>query len=575
MVRRLHYRLFLLLILRLFGFCPCPGQDLGSIGSSKPFHASGALGLNQVLYWSDAVDQHREPYTYYATGNLNLSLYGWQVPFSFSVSDQQTHFQQPFNQYSIHPTYKAVTGHFGYTSISYSPYTLNGHLFLGAAVDVIPQQKKWSVQTMYGRLLKAVEPDSLDPNNEPAFKRMGYALKTRYGDETDHIEFILFHAQDQYGSIHMYPNMQLAPMENLVTSLGASKQLFRLWLVKAEVASSALTRDTRLPEQPGSHLQDRLPLFTPRLSSSYYTAAKTSIDYRRQSWQAGIGYERIDPGYRTLGAYYFNNDLENITLNASASLIEGKINLTTSAGLQHDNLDGSKISAMHRTVGSVNLNATPTERLNLVASYSNFQTYTNIRPQFQEINELTPYDNLDTLNFTQLSQNATLSTIYQLQSDENSHQQLMLNLVVQDAADTQGDVPQNSGMRFYTANAGYTMQSQARHYSLSILFNTSINSSASMSSRIFGPTASLTRNFGDKFRTTFSTSYNNTYSDGIRVNAILNVRLNSSLTLHHHNFTLSLIALRRQTPSESAQATFTEFTGMVGYGWKLEKDTGY
>lgn len=573
MFRWRRYRLFILLIFLLYGFGPCYGQDLASIGSSKPFRLSGALGLNQVLYWSDAAEQNREPYTYYATGNLALSLYGWQVPLSFSVSDQQAHFQQPFNQYSVHPTYKSITGHFGYTSVSYSPYTLNGHLFLGAAVDVVPQEKKWAVQAMYGRLLKAVEPDTLNPDNEPAFKRMGYALKTRYGDEANHIELILFHAQDQFGSIQVNPTMQLTPMENLVTSLGASKQLFRLWLVKAEVASSALTRDTRLPEQSGSHLQDRIPLFTPRLSSAYYTAAKTSIDYRRQSWQAGIGYERIDPGYRTLGAYYFNNDLENITLNVSASLIDGKVNLSTSAGLQHDNLDGSKISAMHRSVGSVNLNVTPTERLNLVASYSNFQTFTNIRPQFQEINELTPYDNLDTLNFTQLSQNATLSTIYQLQSNENSHQQLMVNLMVQDAADNQGDVPQNSGMRFYTANAGYTLQNSARHYAVSILFNTSINSSASTDSRIIGPTASVTRSIGDKVRTTFSTSYNNTYSDGIRVNSILNVRLNSSLTLHHHNFTLSLVALRRQTSSESMQPTFAEFTGMVGYGWRLDPES--
>jgi hypothetical protein len=36
----------------------------------------------------------------------------------------------------------------------------------------------------------------------------------------------------------------------------------------------------------------------------------------------------------------------------------------------------------------------------------------NIRSQFDYINGQTPYDNLDTLNFTQLSQNMALNTLY-------------------------------------------------------------------------------------------------------------------------------------------------------------------
>lgn len=113
-----------------------------------------------------------------------------------------------------------------------------------------------------------------------------------------------------------------------------------------------------------------------------------------------MGYERIDLEYRTLGAYYFNNDLENITVNTTTALFQGKVSLGLNVGLQKNNLDKEKISSMQRMVGSANIGYAASERLNLNASYSNFQTFTNIRPQFEQQNQLTPYQNLDTLNFT-------------------------------------------------------------------------------------------------------------------------------------------------------------------------------
>jgi hypothetical protein len=108
-------------------------------------------------------------------------------------------------------------------------------------------------------------------------------------------------------------------------------------------------------------------------------------------------------------------------------------------------------------VGSLNIGYTPTQKLNLGVSYSNFQTYTNIRSQFIDVNQLTPYDNLDTLNFTQISQNATLTAMYMFGKNENKRQSLNCNLTFQDAADKQGEVNQNSGTQFYNLNTAYAL----------------------------------------------------------------------------------------------------------------------
>src|SRR5690349_18511951 len=92
------------------------GQNLESIGKEKPLSINGGVSLNQVFYGASGIESRRDPYSYFASGNINFSLYGWSVPVSFSFSNQNSSFQQPFNQYSIHPTYKCVTGHLGYNS---------------------------------------------------------------------------------------------------------------------------------------------------------------------------------------------------------------------------------------------------------------------------------------------------------------------------------------------------------------------------------------------------------------------------------------------------------------------------
>ena len=372
--------------------------------------------------------------------------------------------------------------------MSYSPYTVSGHLFNGAAVDFAPQGK-FKFSALYGRFLQAVEPDSLNKSVAPAFKRMGFGFKTTYGDAKNFIDVTLFHAKDDINSIRSVPeNQGILPQENLVMSIGGGATIFQKLFLKAELANSALTRDTRAAVGASdSPLANLGFLFSPRSSSSYYKAIKSSLTYQAGIFSVGVGYERIDLQYRTLGAYFFNNDLENITLNGVTTLFQGKVNLSFNVGTQHDNLDNSKIGTMRRLVSAFNLAYAPTQRLNLSASYSNFQSFTNIRSQFVNINRLTPYDNLDTLRYTQISQNASVNGIYNLGENKNKRQTINLNLTVQDAADQQGGVNQNSGSRFYNTNTAYSLSLVPQNMTLSASFNVTTNDGAGLRSNTFGP----------------------------------------------------------------------------------------
>lgn len=549
-------------------------QDLESIGKSNPLTITGGVSLNQILYGVSGIKSRRDPYSYYASGNVNFSLYGWNVPLSFSISNQSTTFQQPFNQYSLHPTYKWVSGHIGYISTSYSPYTVSGHIFLGAAVDVVPDEGKWKFSALYGRFLRAVEQDTSNSNSIPTYKRMGYGFKAGYGDGGNGLDVVLFRAKDEINSIHYIPDsVGVLPQENLVVSIGGTKTFLEHIVLKAEIASSAITRDLRAEESEESKnaLAKTGFLYTPRLSSAYYKALKASVDYQFDAYSIGIGYERVDPQYRTLGAYYFNNDLESITANGAGSILQGKMNVAVSAGAQRDNLDKSKVSTMRRAVGSLNVNYIASERLNLSASYSTFSTYTNIRSQFVDINQLTPYDNLDTLDYTQLSKNATLTAMYALSTSKEKRQSINLNVSFQNAADKQGDVEQNSGTQFYNINAAYSLNIIPRNMTVSLSFNGNVNESPGFNSKTIGPTVSLSKGFLDKrLRASISSSYNNTFTNSKSVNSFINGRISGTYSIKKkHNLNLGVVVVNRQAKTNSSPNAFTEFTGTMGYSYSF------
>jgi hypothetical protein len=447
-------------------------------------------------------------------------------------------------------------------------------MFLGEAVDVVPEGK-FKFSALYGRFLKAVQTDTSANAPLPAFKRIGYGAKVDYGSGSNFVNLILFHAQDERNSVaapdSILQKRNVLPQENLVVSVGAGKAFLKHFLVKAELAASALSRDTRSPESNQSGLLANSFLYTPTISSSYYKAFKSSLSWQQSGYSLGVGYERIDPQYRTLGAYYFNSDLENITVNGATAILHGKMTVAVNAGTQRDNLDHTKISTMRRFVSALNVGYSPSQKINLSVSYSNFQTYTNIRSQFVNINKLSPYDNLDTLNFTQISQNATLTGMYMFGNNNAKRQNLNLNFTLQDAADKQNQVKQNSGVRFYNSNLAYSLSLVPQNTTASLSFNATISQGGTTNTRTIGPTLSVSRTFFDrKLRTTLSSSWNSTSSGGQQLSSITNGRFNGSWTVQKkHNLNLSMVVVNRSTKTEGAAKAFTEFTGTLGYSYSF------
>lgn len=552
---------------------PLAAQNLEAIGTESPLRFSGGLSLSQIGYTVRGIEARRNPYNYFLSGSVTAEVYGMSIPVSFMLSNQNNTFQQPFNQFGLTPTYKAFTGHIGYSSMTFSPYSLNGHIFYGVGADYKPKGSNFSVSVMYGRLQKAVQPDSTNSNNVPSYQRMAYGLKLGYDNKGDFVHLIAFRAADDPGSLVYVPeNAGILPQQNLVLSVQGGKRIGPL-SITGEIAGSALNRDVR---KPSNELESKNifsytgPLFRHTNTSEYYNAYRTNIAYTGELFTVGVGYERIDPGYRTLGAYYFNNDLRNITVNASTHILHDKLSLSGSVGTQRNNLDNKEVNDMNRFIGSVNATYAASNKLNLSASYSNFSTFTVIRSAFTTINQVTPLTKLDTLNYTQLSQSANISASYAPGSNPNIIRMLILNVSFQKATDRQSGEIQNTGSRFINGNIAYTHQVNSLHAGLTLAMNANLSTAGDLKSSTAGPTISINKSLLEKkMQTVLSVSYNSQVINEQRNNDVTNVRLTASYRVRRrHNFSLSGIMLDKASKQPSSP-DFTEYTGTLGYNFNF------
>ncbi|MDR1371094.1 MAG: hypothetical protein LBJ72_13375 [Dysgonamonadaceae bacterium] len=526
----------------------------------KLLKLDGGFSASTIAYTGN--EQYaRDPLTYYLSGNINLNILNlMNIPFSFNFTNSGSNYTYPTmpNRLSLHPTYKWVTGHFGDVSMNFSPYTLSGHLFTGAGIELNPTSFPVKISAMYGRLQKPVEYGEGNQNALASYKRIGAGVKIRYEKEKYQFGVTLFGAKDYKNSLQWKPDsLMIFPKENKAFSVDATIPLIENMRLNVEYGTSILNRDVRVE---------------PDISEAIYHAIKLLLNYTFKSNTVGIGYERIDPGYETLGAYYFNNDLENITLNYARPFLNNKGNVSLTGGIQHDDLKNEKESQTRRFVASANVNYAHSERLNFNLSYSSFQTYMNIKSQFDYINELTPYDNLDTLDYTQLSQNINLGMDYIISRSESKAQNLNLNLSYQETADKRGDiVPEGNSSLFYNASLGYGVQFIPRQMNFNLIMNFTSNKMEGQDSYVIGPTFSSNMRFFDKKMTSgFGFSYNGNYVDGERRGEVWLLRFNAGyLFLKKHNFTLNVIYRNNRIENNIRNLHTNGLTVTAGYNYKF------
>lgn len=577
-------RTALLLLILASTFYKAQEVDLENLGKKtkeelkkNPFKISGGISANSVFYSSN-VYSGREPFTYFLNGNLNLGLYKWSMPISYSLTNQgsQLGYQVPFkfNRLSIAPKYKWVKAYIGDANMTFSPYTFNGLLFTGAGLELTPKIPL-KVALMTGRLNKAVEDDG-NPNTIPAYKRMGYGAHLKWEKDKYKLGLIGFYAKDDVGSLQTAPDSKgVLPQENLVLSMTGSFKLDKNLEAFGEYANTSVVNDLRATSNGSVKKGIASKFLSPNSSMESYSAFNTGVNLKLKKGMVGIRYEKIDPGYKTLGAYYFNNDLENITLNSSFTMLKDRLSLSTNIGRQRDNLDNKKAKQTSRWVGAVNANLKASDKLMITASYSNFTMFTSKQlNQFNTVNDnpLLIQQPKDSIDYKQISQNTNINVNYILSNTKEKVQNINFNYSLNDMVNRENGIVRRGGLsRFHNANLNYNLGFPEKKMNIASSFNFTHMYAASQISTIWGPGVTVTRSFlkEEKLKTSFGASYNHSGSTTANIN-VMNFRVGANyMPWKKHNFNLNLVQMFRNTDQSIENPNLNEMTCTVGYNYSF------
>lgn len=548
--------IFLFLLLLFFNVLKINGQDISNITKQKPFAISGNLAANGLFYGVSGIDARSKPLSYLFSGNATASIYGVSIPFSFVFSEQERSFRQPFNQFGLSPKWKWVTLHLGYRSLNYSPFTMAGHNILGIGIDLNPGNFRFSF--IFGRFQRAVAPgESGNANSTPAFKRRGLAAKVGYGTQKRFFDLVFLRVNDDSTSLRKDSALQIRPEADMVVGYNTHIEFIKKFTFESEAAFSLYTNDRTIQDSvPVSDgLLNACRKLTPVNSTSgKYTAFRAALMYREKKYSVKLEYKRLSPNYRSMGAYYFNNDIQQISLEPTAQLLKQKLNLRAGVGFQNDNLNKEKRATTMRLVSSFSFSYNPVNFFGIAGSYSNY--YTN-----QKAGRLTL---LDSAKYYQINENLIISPSFIIIKNEMVHVVLLsYNFMRLNDLNTYTEVSSEYSTHNAMVNYVLTMPKINMNVSAGVSFTSMIMDTVKYS--LIGCNLSAARNFmNNKMNVSLPLSLQRTIygnADGWIITA---GPMASYKPFKHHSFSFSMnyIGNLISTPLSPA---FHEFRGILGY----------
>ncbi len=408
--------LFILMILLCLqskpGICQEPPPDEGT--GPRPFGMSGRLGLTSEAYTVNGIEGRRPPGMGQVNLTTNFNLLGLQSGINLLYNTDDNQLRQSMNQFHFHGTWRWLTLSAGTVSPRFSKYSISGVTVTGGLLEINPGW--FSLSLTGGRSQRAVSFSDEPGFREPAFERWLYAGRMGFGKK-GRTEFAItgLYAYDVIESIDETGDM--LPSENL--SLTPELRLSFLdgsLILESNVTVSAFTRDRQ------SEDIDLGDTEIPEFISDQYTPKRSSrIDYAGEiSGQVSAGpirlnglYERIQPGFRSMGLGQIRSDQELYRFRSQVRMFRGRANLSATFSQGQNNLLETRISTMNRQQLGTNLMLRFSQSVNLMLSYMRLT------------NENSPVDPdhpaAGGLHQKQISQNFMLTPTFVIVSENISH----------------------------------------------------------------------------------------------------------------------------------------------------------
>jgi hypothetical protein len=385
---------------------------------------------------------------------------------------------------------------------------------------------------------------------------MGYAFKLGYGTPTNHLDLIYFKAKDDINSISLAPKSFLRPAENVTLGLSSVFTLFKQLSWSTDLGLSGYTEDLRSEAYKlSSKLSWLKSIYNPLNSSHFGWAGQSSLQYNASVFSLRLQYRLISPDYKSMGAYFFNNDLQEITISPSLTLWQGKVQLSGSYGIQNDNVSKIKLLQTDRKIGSLNLSIQPNQSFGVAVNYANYGTFQN-----------QPGTIIDTLKIQQVNQTMMIAPRYFKSNGTVSH---AINAVVSYQNSTDYNTVSSQLLEFnnlFTSlNYSYGLPKQKLTVTPGV--NYIRNYLQNGNTAAFGATLSASKTLlNNKLNSSANMLYNQNFYEQTSNGYTLSVRLNNRLRVTAKQQLSVGVTLLRNTDKRIESRNFVEFYTNVGYG---------
>ncbi len=325
----------ILVVACLIGTVNVSAQDISQIGKSDPLIITGSIGTNNTYYHSTSGTGYMSPLSNSVFANLNISLYGISMPFTFYYSNSNLDFTYPQFSFNISPSYKNFTAHIGQSTIPFSNYLLNMS-FNGVGLEYHGARFRGSA--FYGILRKAINDNPEDPNpRKPQYRRLGWGFSTGYTWRGNSVDLYLLRVYDSPGSIDEYWHQYYHPQENLLVGLKTMVNMKNFLSFSANVATSAFTADKESQKITSGEATRFDKIFEPRYTTTMRFAGDATLGLTFPWMHASVSYKILQPDYQSLGTYYTSNNYHSLGVNLGTTLFR-RLSLSASFSGQADNL---------------------------------------------------------------------------------------------------------------------------------------------------------------------------------------------------------------------------------------------
>lgn len=451
-------------------------QNITEIAKSDPLIITGSVGTQNTYFHSSAGNAYASPLSNTLFLNLNISLYGFSMPFSLYYSNNNLDFNYPHISFNLSPSYKQWHGHIGRSAAGFSPYVMTMS-YNGVGLEY--RTERFRIGAFYGTLRNAVNDDPESPMpRAPQYRRIGWGFNIGYGTSRNYLDLYLLRAYDRQGSVDEFWQDRISPQENIVVGLKGGVSIRNWMSFTANVATSAFTTDTRAQKIADGSAAGFDKVFDVRYTTMARFAGDASLNVNVGGLNTSLFYRVIQPDYMSLGNYYMANNYHSIGINIGTTLLR-RVSLAASFSGQEDNLSKRQLYTTRGFVYSANAATRIGRRFNLAIGYNGYM-------QTQADGTATVND---TTRIHRLMGTFTLTPSYSVENDRFGH-----------AVSLSGSLVQNRDLnRFSTGIGDVTSLAVGASYSLDVKdwhtnFQASLNhqSSSGYNSRYTSDLASLT-----------------------------------------------------------------------------------